>query len=191
MTTIVLLGGNGYIGRNVTKNWLKKDLSAEFYVLSRSGTNELKDSRIKNIAVDVTSVGAVEAVLPEKIDYIIDFIGRPEKDVDLFKKVNNLPAQVMLRVAEKHRVKAMGFIGGVLGPKSFVNGKKLIIESLEKSDIPLAVVEPTIVYGNGRADTLAKMVPILKVVGVLVKMLKPVHVDDVANELITQLIKRS
>lgn len=37
MTTIVLLGGNGYIGRNVTKNWLKKDLSAEFYVLSRSG----------------------------------------------------------------------------------------------------------------------------------------------------------
>lgn len=191
MTTIVLLGGNGYIGWNVTKNWLKKDLSAEFYVLSRSGKNELKDSRIKNIAVDVTSVGAVEAVLPEKIDYIIDFIGRPEKDVDLFKKVNNLPAQVMLRVAEKHRVKAMGFIGGVLGPKSFVNGKKLIIESLEKSDIPLEVVEPTIVYGNGRADTLAKMVPILKVVGVLVKMLKPVHVDDVANELITQLIKRS
>lgn len=53
------------------------------------------------------------------------------------------------------------------------------------------MVEPTIVYGNGRADTLAKMVPILKVVGVLVKMLKPVHVDDVANELITQLIKRS
>lgn len=188
MTTIVLLGGNGYIGRNVTKNWLKKDSSAEFYVLSRSGKNELKDSRIKNIAVDVTSVGAVEAVLPEKIDYIIDFIGRPEKDVDLFKKVNNLPAQVMLGVAEKHRVKVMGFIGGVLGPKSFVNGKKLIIESLEKSDIPLAVVEPTIVYGNGR---LAKMVPILKVVGVLVKMLKPVHVDDVANELITQLIKRS
>ena len=151
----------------------------------------MKDSRIKNIAVDVTSVGAVEVVLPEKIDYIIDFIGRPEKDVDLFKKVNNLPAQVMLGVAEKHRVQAMGFIGGVLGPKSFVNGKKLIIESLEKSAIPLAVVEPTIVYGNGRADTLAKMVPILKVVGVLVKMLKPVHVDDIANELITQLIKRS
>lgn len=136
-------------------------------------------------------MGAVEAVLPEKIDYIIDFIGRPEKDVDLFKKVNNLPAQVMLGVAEKHRVKAMGVIGGVLGPKLFVNGKKLIIESLEKSDIPLAVVEPTIVYGSGRADTLAKMVPILKVVGVLVKMLKPVHVDDIANELITQLIKRS
>lgn len=108
MTTIVLLGGNGYIGRNVTKNWLKKDLSAEFYVLSRSGKNELKDSRIKNIAVDVTSVGAVEAVLPEKIDYIIDFIGRPEKDVDLFKKVNNLPAQVMLRVAEKTSCESNG-----------------------------------------------------------------------------------
>lgn len=191
MTTIVLLGGNGYIGRNVIKNWLVKDPSAEFYVLSRSGKNKLKNARIKNIAVDVTSVGAVEAVLPERIDYIIDLIGRPEKDVDLFKKVNDLPAQVMLKVAEKHRVKAMGFIGGVLGPKSFVNGKKLIIASLEKSDIPLAVVEPTIVYGNGRADTLAKMVPILQVIGIFAKSLKPAHVDDVANALITQLIKRS
>ena len=70
MTTIVLLGGNGYIGRNVTKNWLKKDLSAEFYVLSRSGKNELKDSRIKNIAVDVTSVGAVVCKW-EEADYRI------------------------------------------------------------------------------------------------------------------------
>lgn len=185
MATIVLLGGDGYVGQNVTKNWLKKDSGAELYILLRSGKSELKDPCIKSIAVNVTSVGAVEVMLPEKIDYIIDFIGRSEKDVDLFKKVNNLSAQVMFRIAEKHHVKATGFIGDVLDPKSFVNGKKLIIKSLEKSDIPLAVVKPTIVYGDERTDTLAKMVLISKVVGVLVKTLKPIYVDNVASELIT------
>lgn len=29
MTNVVLLGGNGYIGRNVTEKWLKKDPSAQ------------------------------------------------------------------------------------------------------------------------------------------------------------------
>lgn len=87
MTTIVLLGGNGYIGRNVTKNWLKKDLSAEFYVLSRSGKNELKDSRIKNIAVDVTSVGAVEAVLPEKLIILSILLDDQKKMLTYLKKL--------------------------------------------------------------------------------------------------------
>ena len=37
---IILLGGNGYIGREVTKQWLKKDSHAEFYIISRSGKNK-------------------------------------------------------------------------------------------------------------------------------------------------------
>lgn len=38
-------------------------------------------------------------------------------------------------------------------------------------------------------DKLAKMVPVFKVLGVFSKKLKPVHVEDVANELITKLKK--
>ena len=37
MTNIVMLGGNGHIGRNVTEQWLQRDPQAQFYVLSRSG----------------------------------------------------------------------------------------------------------------------------------------------------------
>lgn len=50
-------------------------------------------------------------------------------------------------------------------------------------------VEPTVVYGGGRSDILAKMVPMFKVLGVFSKKLKPVRVEDVANELITKLTR--
>ena len=48
--------------------------------------NELKDSRIKNIAVDVTSVGAVEAVLPEKKLIILSILLDDQKKMLTYLK---------------------------------------------------------------------------------------------------------
>lgn len=189
MTTVVLLGGNGYIGRNTTEKWLEKDKNAQFYVVSRSGNNTLKDARIHNIKADVANYNEVSKVLPENIDYIVDFVGRPEKDEKLFKEINNKPAEVMLKIAKEKNVKAMGFIGGVLGPKKFVETKKLIAEQLRTSGIRTEVVEPTVVYGNGRSDVLAKMIPIFKFFGLFIKNMKPVEVNDVAAELVNKMVK--
>ena len=44
MKNIVLLGGNGYIGREVTRQWLEKDSSAEFYIISRTGNTLATES---------------------------------------------------------------------------------------------------------------------------------------------------
>lgn len=189
MTKVVLLGGNGYIGRNVTELWLQKDPEANFYVVSRSGKNELSNPRIHNIAADVTDFQAVSQQLPEQVDYIVDFVGRPESDDAAFIKVNDKPAQVMLEIAKEKNVQAMGFIGGLLGPKKFLEGKKRIAMKLRASGISTEVVEPTVVYGNGRSDALAKMVPVFKFFGLFMKNMKPVQVSDVADELVTKMVK--
>jgi nucleoside-diphosphate-sugar epimerase len=192
MTTtnnIVLLGGNGYLGRNVTKEWMKHDATATFYVLSRSGKNELSDSKIKNIAVDVTNYDNVNAVLPKKVDYIVDFIGAPEKDPKVFEQLNIVPARIMKQIAEEKKVTAMGFIGGVLGPKTFTTMKKQMIKELSQSKIKLGYVEPTLVYGAGRKDSMTKMVPLLNVFGLFSKKLKPVTVTEVARELVANILK--
>ena len=121
-------------------------------------------------------------------DYIVDFVGRPEKDPEQFRRFNDAPADVMLRIARQKKVKAMGMIGGVLGPKSFVEGKKRIIEKLKASGIRTEYVSPTLVYGNGRNDSMSRMVPLLKFFGIFSKNMRPVHVNDVADELVRKMI---
>ena len=120
LKNIVLLGGNVFIEREFTDRWLLDDKDVTFYVLSRSGKNKINYPNIKNIPVDVTNYEKVKEVLPEKIDYIIDFVGRPEKDMEKLIEVNEKPAEVMSKIAKEYNVKAMGFIGGKLGPKSLL-----------------------------------------------------------------------
>lgn len=189
MKNIILLGGNGYIGRHVTEKWIARDNDATFYVISRSGKNKLENPRIKNLRADVTDYQSVKSVLPEKIDCIVDFVGRPEKDQDALNKINRLPAEVMLKVAKEYNVDTLGFVGGILGPKSFVEIKSQIITMLKGSGKKIAYVEPTLVYGDDRKDTMTKMVPILKFFGIFSKNLRPVHINDVANELVDKLTK--
>lgn len=189
MKNIILLGGNGYIGRHVTKQWMARDKQAIFYVISRSGENKLESPQIKNLKADVTDIDSVKAVLPKKIDCIIDFVGRPEKDLDMLNKINKRPAEVMLEIAKEYNVEKLGFIGGVLGPKSFVNIKAEILKMLKSSGKKIAYVEPTLVYGDDRKDAMSKMVPLLKCFGLFSKNLRPVHIDDVAKELVDKITK--
>ncbi|MGI6231530.1 MAG: NAD-dependent epimerase/dehydratase family protein [Prevotella sp.] len=188
MYNVVMFGGNGYIGRAVTEKWLKCDKEARFIVVSRSGKNQLVDERIINVQANTASYESVSSVMPEKIDYIVDFVGRPESDPEKFREVNDAPADVMLRIAQEKKVKAMGMIGGILGPKSFVQGKQRIIARLKASGIRTEYVNPTLVYGNGRSDSMSKMVPLLKFFGIFSKKMKPVTVNEVAEELVDKLI---
>ena len=183
-----MLGGNGYLGRNVTEKWMQKDPEARFVVVSRSGKNQLSDDRIQNVQADCTDYDSVKEVLPEKVDYIVDFVGRPVDDPEEFRKANDMPADVMLRIAKEKNVKAMGMIGGILGPKSFVEGKKRIIDKLKSSGIRTEYVNPTLVYGNGRKDSMTRMVPLLRFFGIFSRKLRPVDVNDVAEELVGKMI---
>lgn len=155
MTNFVLLGGNGYLGRNFVQYAQRHDPTAHFYVVSRSGKNQLKDPAITNISTDITAKAKIPD-LPDQIDYVVDFIGGPTKNPAESRAINDEPAALMQKLAEDHQAKAMGFIGGILGPKKFVQAKKQIINRLQKSPVRLAYVEPTLVYGNGRHDAMTR-----------------------------------
>ncbi len=98
------------------------------------------------------------------------------------------PAHVTRAVAEKRHAKAMGFIGGILGPKKFTTVKKELIAYLQESSVPLAYVEPTLVYGAGRKDKMTRNVPLLKFLGIFSRKFKPVLVGDVVETLRQRLV---
>ena len=186
---VVVLGGNGYIGSTIIEKWLKRDQQVEFFSISRSGKGRLSHSNIHYLKADATKLEQVQAVLPERVDYIVDCVGVYTKDEEQLKKYNLLPVQVMLEIAKAKSVKGLGYVGGVMGPKEFVNSKSSVIDMLQHSNYKLAYVEPTLVYGNGRKDSLSKMVPLLKFIGIFSKKMKPVEVNDLADELISKLLK--
>lgn len=176
---IVLMGGNGYIGREVTRQWLERDPSAQFYVVSKSGKNELEDARVHNVQADCYDKAAVDAVLPDKVDAIANFVGGMGG-----RDVNVPPAQVMIDLAHERNIPVMGVIGGKLGDKDFTSSKAEACELVRNSGRRAVIVEPTLVYGAGRDDKLTKMVPLLKFFGIFSKNMKPVRVESVAKALI-------
>ena len=136
----------------------------------------------------MTDEQAVLDAIPDTIDYIVDFVGAPSNDPQEFIKLNQQPAHVMRAVAEKQHAKAMGFIGGILGPKKFTTVKKELIAYLQESSVPLAYVEPTLVYGAGRKDKMTRNVPLLKFLGIFSRKFKPVLVGDVVETLRQRLV---
>lgn len=188
MTNVVLLGGNGYLGREVMRTWLRKDPTASFYVLSRSGKNSLEKENIQNFAVNLSDQEAVKEVLPESVDYVLDFVGGPAKSDEENYAKNIQPVQVMKRIARDYRVRAMGFVGGIFGPSSFTSTKAEQIKELKQLGIPLAYVEPTVIYGGERNDAIAKMVPLFRVLGIFMKKARPMRVQDVASDLVEQIL---
>lgn len=189
MTNVVVLGGNGYIGRNIMETWLGQDPNIIFFVYSRSGKNIMHHPNIKNVAVNVTNYSELKTYLPDRIDYIIDLVGRPEKDKQQLKRINEDPAKVMLRIAGAYHVKGMGFIQGRLGSKPFLEIKQEIANLLKGSGVPTAIVNPTLVYGNDRSDILSKLVPLFKLLGIFTPNLRPVYVNQVAREMVDKLTR--
>lgn len=112
----------------------------------------------------------------------------PEGSDKTLTEINMAPAKVMNELAAYYHVKAQGAVGGKLGSKEFVSSKKAMAAYLKKSDVPAEVVEPTLVYGAGRKDSLTKMGPLLKFCGIFSKKMKPVKVEDAADELVTKMM---
>lgn len=188
-STVVLFGGNGYLGRELTRQWAEAVPDTHFWILSRSGRNSLKVPNCHNVAVDVTDEQAIRSILPDQIDYIVDLVGRPAKNIVDSQQVNDRPAQVMQQLAESYQVRAMGFIGGKLGSKEFLATKQRLIDQLRKSTIPLAVVAPTLLYGADRHDKLSRMVPVLQFLGLFSARIRPMKVEVAARELLNQLLE--
>jgi len=187
---IVLLGGSGYIGRELVKAWRSRVADTEFWVLSRSGATRLDLPGVHGVAVDLLRPQMADDALPDQVDYIVDLVGGPKDDPQELADFNRLPAQFMQRLADQYHPTAMGFIGGKLGPKTFVAIKRDLIQELQSSPTPLAVVEPTLVYGAGRKDQMTRFVPLLRVLGAVVPSLRPVKVDTVVMTLLNELLAK-
>lgn len=183
---IILLGGNGYIGREVTRQVLEKAPDAHVTTVSRSGQNKLVDKRVENIATDVNDANALAKTLPQDADCIFCLVGGLGGE-----EANVSPVRAMLAAADKLDIPVVGCIGGKLGDKDFTTAKAKACELVRSSGKRTVIVEPTLVYGAGRSDKLTKMVPLLKFAGIFNKNVRPMRVEDVAAEIANGIVAKA
>lgn len=180
---IVILGGTGYIGRAVTRKLLEQASDVEVFTVSRTGKNELRDDRITDLIADCTDAKAILAVIPQDCFAIIDLVGGMGGAA-----MNVKPAEATVAVVQELDIPRIGYVQGSLGSKEFVQSKERAADILRATGRKVTIVNPTLVYGEGRDDALAKMVPLMKFLGLFSKRFKPVTVDAVAAELVSGIL---
>ncbi len=184
MRNIIILGGNGYVGRELTAQWLAHDPRAEFWIVCRSGKNCINNPRVHVIEANARDVKTVESMLPQDTQFaaIIDLVG------DQTNMARNVQAaKSTLALAKRHAIPRIGYIAGCAGNARYRRTKRSIVKHLRNYDPNVVIINPSIIYGKDRNDALVRLVPLFRRLSRVCPCMAPLTVDDVASELLRGL----
>ncbi|MBY9080669.1 NAD(P)-dependent oxidoreductase [Paenibacillus sp. HN-1] len=193
MKTVILLGGSGYIGTHLAKQWLSVDSNVRIISLSRSGrphksmTSPADERRVEWIAADLFNVDSYISKLPEHADAIVDLVGTATaKSDEEFVRLNVGPVNIMVELMNRMHIQAGCYISGRMGMpfknKPFIATKQEGEAIAKASGKDIGIIKPSLVYGD-RPDAVL-MVPFVKAMGLFNRELKPVRVEQLSNEII-------
>ncbi|SET55003.1 NAD(P)H-binding [Lacrimispora sphenoides] len=193
MKKVILIGGSGYIGTHLMEQWLQKDSKVEFISISRSGKPEklperiVKNAKVKWMSADIFNVDSYIGQLPEKADAIVDLVGTATaKTQEEFEKLNVEPVKVMVELMERLSIPKGCYISGMMGMpgtgKLFIDSKRKGEAVAKASKKEIGIVRPSLVYGD--RSGVGAMVFFVKLMGAFKKDLRPIKVEQLADQII-------
>lgn len=193
MKSVILIGGSGYIGTHLMEQWLQKDASVHFISLSRNGKPDKlpgsisKSKHIQWVATDIFNVESYIEKLPDKADAIVDLVGSATvKTQQEFENLNVEPVKVMVDLMNRLSIPKGCYISGMMGMpgtgKLFLASKHKGEAIAKESGKKISIIRPSLVYGDrpGVGATLF----FVRIMGFFKKELKPVNINELAQEII-------
>lgn len=190
---IIVLGGSGYIGQHLMREWIKEDGSVKLYSISRNGKpekllKELEDAKqIAWLAGDVFNLKSVQG-LPQTIDFVANMIGTATaKTEEEFFKVNVKPVEEMIALMKEKGTKYGSYISGAMGmpgDKYFMASKEKGEQLIKQSGLSIEIVKPSLVYGE--RPIVVAAVPFMYLFSYIpgLAKIRPMHVDKIAEQII-------
>lgn len=193
MKNVILMGGSGYIGTHLMEEWLRIDSKVQIISLSRNGKPDkllpslVNHNRVKWMAVDIFNMDSYLSKLPQEAYAIVDLVGTATANSkEEFEKLNVEPVKIMVELMNKLNIPKGCYISGRIGMpfknKPFLESKQKGENYAQSSGKKIGIVKPSLVYGD-RPDAVV-MVPFIKAMGLFNKDLKPIKVNQLADQII-------
>lgn len=185
---ILLIGGNGFVGKELIKQAANKSLNISY--LSR---NRIEDKDIKNIHWIKGDIFSIENIdIEKKFDIAIHLIGTI-KNKQLYNKLNTESVAKSLQLCTKYNIKKLVYFSAKGGFADYYNSKKEGEKIIEQANIDYLIVRPGLMYGTNRLSSYFNVIPIKLFATLGINFFRdvyPLPVSIVANSVIDTIINK-
>lgn len=185
---ILLIGGNGFVGKELIKQATNKSLNISY--LSRNKIVDIDFKNIHWIQGDIFSIDNIN--IEEKFDVAIHLVGTI-KNKHLYKKLNTDSVAKSLQLCSKYNIKKLVYFSAKGGFADYYNSKKVGEKIVEQANINYLIVRPGLMYGTNRLSSYFNVIPIklFATLGInFFKNVYPLPVSKVANSVIDTIINK-
>ena len=179
---ILLIGGNGFVGKALIKEFKKYNVKVSY--LSRSQNHSISKDEANWIQGDIFN--SENIITNEKYDIAIHLIGTI-KNKKLYSKLNTESVAQTIELCQKHNINKLAYFSANGGFKQYLeskrNGEKLLVDS----KLNYLIIRPGLMYGKERLTSYFNILPIkfFSKLGIpFFKNVYPLPVEKVARSVV-------
>ena len=179
---IILIGGNGFVGKALIKELKKYKVKINY--LSRSQNHSISKNEATWIQGDIFDLDNI--MIKESYDITIHLIGTI-KNKNLYSKLNTESVAQTIKLCQKYNINKLVYFSANGGFKQYFeskhNGEKLVVDS----KLDYLIVRPGLMYGKERLTSYFNILPIkfFSKLGItFFKNVYPLPVEKVARSVV-------
>ena len=183
---ILLIGGNGFVGKALIKEFKKYNVKVSY--LSRSQNHSISIDEATFIQGDIFD--SENIVINKKYDIAIHLIGTI-KNKKLYSKLNTESVTQTIKLCQKQNINKLIYFSANGGFKQYLeskrNGEKLVVDS----KLNYLIIRPGLMYGKDRFSSYFNIFPIklFSKLGITFsKKVYPLPVEKVAESVVKAIL---
>ena len=183
---ILLIGGNGFVGKALINELRKKRIKVTY--ISRSQNYSISKDEATWIQGNIFDIENI--VINEKYDIAIHLIGTI-KNKKLYSKLNTESVTKTIKLCQKQNINKLIYFSANGGFKRYLESKHAGEVLVKDSKLDYLIVRPGLMYGKERLTSYFNILPIkfFSKLGIpFFKNVYPIPVDKVAKTIVKTIL---
>ena len=186
---ILLIGGNGFVGKALINELRKKRIKVTY--ISRSQNYSISKDEATWIQGDIFDIENI--VINEKYDIAIHLIGTI-KNKNLYSKLNTESVAQTIQLCKKQNINKLVYFSANGGFKQYLESKHNGERLVRDSKLDYLIIRPGLMYGKGRLTSYFNILPIkfFSKLGIpFFKNVHPLPVEKVAESVVKNILRNT